>query len=202
MIKSLVMITTALVLSGCVASVWQTDYKDIVTPQQSLSWRISEIDVQVPETLVVSEANSYGPDADIVWREEPLGDRYEQVDRIITEAAQRGSMGLKGRIPVKLNIVVYEFHALTERARQRLTVSGVHNIQFTIQVVDPKTGNALTELDIVQADLEAFVGEEAILAEQDGLTQRVRIVDHVSKVIAGWLGVGPDVRHSFKRIGR
>ncbi|GGE41581.1 DUF6778 family protein [Actibacterium pelagium] len=195
-------ITSMAMLAGCTTGQWQTSYNDVVSSSDSRNWRVTEIDVRVPETLTVSEENSFAPDADIVWREEPRGDRYAQVDRIITEAAQRGSSGLRGNKPVKLVLVVDTFHALSEKARTRLSRSGVHNIGFTAQVFDARTGQALTPADQVQADLVAYVGEQANAAVAQGQTQRVRIVRHVANTIAGWLAAGPDPRGVFSRRGR
>lgn len=192
----------ALLLAGCSSGSFTTSYEDVNDPSVARTWRVTEIDVQVPRTLTVSEANSYAPDADIVWRGELPGNRYEQVDKIITEAAETGAKGLRGRTPVKLVIVMSTFHALTEKTRYTLENAGVHNIQFTAQVVDARTGAELSPPDLINADLIGFTGKEALAAEARGETQRVRIVDHVSKVIAGWLGTGEDVRGAFTRSGR
>ncbi len=196
------LVVGATLVAGCTAQEWTTSYNDVVKAETSRGWRVTEIDVQVPTTLTVSEENSYAPDADIVWREERKGDRYAQVDRIITEAARRGSSGLRGGKPVKLVLVVDTFHALSEKARTKLSSSGVHNIGFTAQVFDARSGQALTPIDHVQADLIAYVGDEAKSYVARGETQRVRIVRHVSKVIAGWLANGPDPRGTFDRRGR
>ncbi len=195
-------IAGCLVLAGCGSGKFQTTYQDVVDPAVSKGWRVSQIDVQVPEFLSVSEANSYAPEADIVWRGEPFGNRYEQVDAIMTEAVTEGASVLTGSRAVKLVIVMDTFHALTERTRYNLQGAGVHNIGFTAQVFDARTGEALTAPDAIDADLVGFTGNEAILAESRGETQRVRIVAHVSRVISGWLGNGPDVRGVFSRRGR
>lgn len=192
----------SLLLAACGGGQWATDYADVISPAASKGWRVVAVDVTVPETLTVSEQNLYAPNADIVWREDKFGNRHNQVDAIITNAAKRGAAGLRGNRPVKLLITVREFHALTEKARSTLQISGVHNITFSAQVVDARTGAALSPVDLIRADLVGFVGREAAAAERKGLTQKVRITSHVSKVIAGWLGHGKDVRGTFKRNGR
>jgi len=190
-------------LAGCSGGdQWATEYADLIDPNVSKNWRIANIDVRVPESLSVSEANSFAPDADIVWREEPLANRHQQVDRIITRAAQIGSGQLTGARAVNLVVQVSEFHALTQKARTTLQNSGVHNITFTAQVLDAKTGVELTPVDTIRADLVGFSGAQAVEAVKQGQTQRVRIIAHVSQVIAGWLGHGPDVRSTFSRNGR
>lgn len=204
-LKSLGMaVAGALALAGCdrVGGGWQTNYGDVVDTQAARGWNVVEVDVTVPRSLSVSEANTYAPNADIVWRGDPKGDRYAQIDRLITQAAQQGVSGLRGARPVRLDITLATFHALTEKARYGLNNSGVHNISFTAQVLDARTDEPLTVVDTINADLIAYVGDQALEAEARGETQRVRISRHVSKVIAGWLGTGPDVRGQFTRNGR
>lgn len=198
-----ILLAGALLLSACGAK-WETTYPDDINPAVSKGWRVVAVDVRVPTSLSVSEANTYAPDADIVWREDPYGkgSRYQQVDAIITEAAKRGAKVLRGSKPVKLVIVMQQFHALSEKARYGLNNAGVHNIIFTAQVFDARTGKPLTNPDLIKADLVAYVGEQAIEAERKGLTQKVRIIDHVSKVIKGWLSHTVDVRGKFSRSGR
>lgn len=193
-----------LILAGCGGrgGDWRTIYGDVIDPAVAQGWRITAVEVLVPTTLTVSEENRYAPQVDIVWRGEPFGDRYQQVDRIITEAASAGAAGLTGGRAARLTIVMSSFHALTERTRYTLEDTGVHNIAFTAQVVDAATGEALSPVDTIRADLIAYSGREAAFAEARGETQRARIVAHVTKVIAGWLGTGEDVRGAFKRRGR
>lgn len=191
------------VLGGCtqLGATWTTNYSDAIDPATARGWRVVDVDVQVPRSLTVSEANTYAPEADIVWRGEPRGDRYAQVDRIITEAATAGVADLRGPRPVRLVVVLDTFHALTERARYGLGHSGVHNIRFGAKIVDARTGADLVPFEPIDADLLAYVGDQAIEAEARGETQRVRIVKHVKGTIAGWVGTGPDVRGSFERAG-
>ena len=191
-----------LALAGCGSSEWSTNYSDMISPAVSQGWQVVSVDVTVPRTLSVSEANSYAPNADIVWREFPYGNRYDQIDAIITTAATRGSASLQGPRKVKLLITMQQFHALSEKARAVLQSSGVHDITFTAQIIDIKTNTPLTAPDIIKADLVAFVGDQAVAAEKQGLSQKVRITSHVAAVIAGWLGTGKDVRGSFSRRGR
>ena len=196
--------SAAAVLAGCeIAGDWRTDYRDLIAPEEARKWHVRKVDVIVPRSLTVSEANTFAPDADIVWRGDPPGDRYEQVDAIITEAARRGVHTLHGPKPVALRIWVKQFHALTERTRYNLENAGVHNITFIAQIFDARSGKPLTEPDLIRADLIAYTGTQAIAAEARGETQKKRITDHVAKVIAGWIGAGPDdVRGSFTRAGR
>lgn len=196
------MLVASLGFAACSKTGWVTNYADVIDPATAQSWRVVDVDVSVPRTLTVSEANTFAPNADIVWREFPYGDRYDQVDAIITAAAKRGVSGLKGTRDVKLMITMMQFHALSEKTRAVLQNSGVHDITFTAQIFDITTNTPLSPPDLIKADLIAFVGDQAVAAEKQGQTQKVRITNHVAAVIAGWLGTGPDVRGGFKRNGR
>lgn len=143
--------------------------------------RVENIVVRVPRSLSVSEANRYLPSSDIVWREDPIGDRHAQVATIFYDAMQRGTATLDGATPVLLDIEVGRFHALTEKARY--TVGGVHNINFTLTLRHADTGALLAEPRRVRADLDAFGGAQALAAEARGQTQKVRISDHLAEVI-------------------
>lgn len=201
--KILLIVAAALTLASCGQS-WKTDYADVIDPAVSRGWRVTAVNVTVPRTLTVSEEESYTPDADIVWREDELGptDRYQQVDAIMTNAIKRGASGLRGSRPVHLNATVAQFHALSNKTRQRLENSGIHNIVFDAQVVDARTGAPLSPVDRVYAEFPALAGSEARAAMAQGQTQKVRITNHVAAVTAGWLGSGPDVRQTFSRLGR
>lgn len=143
--------------------------------------RVTSVLVRVPRDLQVSEANRYLPRGDIVWREDPLGDRYVQVQTIVQAAMERGVAGLNGPVPVVLDIKITRFHALTEKARY--TTGGVHAISFEMAVKHPKTGSLLMPVRKVRADFKAFGGQQALEAMARGQTQKVRITDHLAAVI-------------------
>ena len=145
------------------------------------SLNVKKVNVTVPETLKVSEANRYYPSGDIVWREDPIGNRHSQVRMIVETAMNKGVQEFSGDIPVVLDIEVLRFHALTEKAR--FAVGGVHSLKFKLVIRDAKTGQNITQPRIVQADLDAFGGEQALAAEARGQTQKVRITDHLAEVI-------------------
>lgn len=145
------------------------------------SFRVEEINVVVPDALIVSEENVYYPRGDIVWRGDPFGDRHAQVKAIFDDAMTRGTSELQGEVPVILDITVQRFHGLTEKTRY--TVGGIHSIRFELAVRDAETGLLLEEPRNVEADLKGFGGQRAVNAEQQGQTQKVRITDHLSQVI-------------------
>ncbi len=142
---------------------------------------VDAVRVRVPRSLEVSERNSYLPFGDIVWREDPIGDRHAQVATIVQDALTKGVAPLNGPVHVNLEVQVNRFHALTEKARY--TTGGVHSISFDMMLTDPKTGQVLVPRRTVNADLQAFGGRNALEAEARGLTQKVRISDYLAEVI-------------------
>ena len=68
------------------------------------SYDVRTVNIDVPRTLVVSEANSYFPRGDIVWRGDPPGDRYEQIASIFEEGFARGTADVKGEVPVVVDV--------------------------------------------------------------------------------------------------
>ena len=143
--------------------------------------RVTSVLVRVPRELEVSEANRYLPRGDIVWREDPAGDRHGQVQTIVQAAMERGVAGLDGAVPVALDVQVTRFHALTEKARY--SVGGVHAITFEMAVKNPETGDLLMPIRTVRADLKAYGGQQALDAMARGETQKVRITEHLAGVI-------------------
>lgn len=145
------------------------------------AYRVDEINVVVPQELIVSEANVYYPNGDIVWHGDPAGDRHEQVKAVLDTAFARGTDAMQGNVPVRVDVTLERFHALTPRTRY--TVGGVHSIRFKLEVRDAESGLLLEEPRSVKANLKAFGGQRAIDAERQGQTQKVRIIDHLSSVI-------------------
>ncbi|MDJ0631188.1 MAG: hypothetical protein QNJ44_23230 [Rhodobacter sp.] len=154
----------------------------VEAPAQSVaSYKVVGVTVNVPETLRVNEANRYYPGGDIVWREDPIGNRHEQVRVIIQTALEKGAARVDGDQDVIAEVSVSRFHALTEKARY--TVGGVHAIQFSLRLVDAETGAVVRGPKFIKADFEALGGQAAVRAEARGVTQKVRITDHLAYVI-------------------
>lgn len=142
---------------------------------------VEAIRVTVPRSLKVSEANTFKPRADIVWRGEARGDRHAQVAAIFQEAMTTGTaMMQKGR-KVDVEVEVIRFHALTEKTRY--TIGGVHEMTFRLSVRDAATGEILDGPREVVADVKASGGSAAIAEDQAGRTQRVVIVERLAEVI-------------------
>lgn len=157
-----------------------------VEPPAERSYSVVELDVEVPDSLTVSERNLYYPGSDIVWRGEPPGDRHEQVRRVFEDGMMPGVQALDGMRDVAVDVEVARFHSLTERARY--SIGGVHSIRYILTVRDAATGEVIEGPRWVAADLDAFGGQDAIDAELAGQTQRVRIVDHLRQDIQLQLG--------------
>lgn len=192
---------SAALLTACVGgSSFKTEYTP-VPAEVAKSWRLAEVRVSVPKSLAVSEAKTLLPSADIVWREDPLGDRHAQVGKIIQTAVLRGAQGLRGSRPVIIDITVTRFHALTFEAELSNSDWGVHNIDFIAQVVDARTGEVLLPATKIRAETPAWSGEKMKALRARGQTQKSIITNHVAATVAGWLGLGPDNRGTFSRQG-
>ncbi len=190
----------ALLVAGCSGS-WEVNYDQGIDPEVSRGWRVVDVVAVVPEQLRVSNANTFAPSADIVWHGEPFGDRKAQVAAVIDEGITAGTAGMEGLRPVTITAVVKRFHAVTPAAVARAPAA-VHNIQYVVRAFDASSGAPLTEEQVINADLEAYVGSAAIAAAINGETQRNRIVAHLAAVTRGWLGFGPDQRRTFSGLGR
>ncbi len=142
---------------------------------------VEDITVIVPRDLVVSEANSYRPKADIVWRGEPLGDRYVQVEAILTEAMAAGTAMMTTGPKVDVEITLARFHCVTERTRY--SIGGMHAMQFDLTVTDAETGVVLDGPRRVVADVKASGGAKAIAEDAAGLTQRVVVANRLAEAI-------------------
>jgi hypothetical protein len=148
-------------------------------PRQN--WDFAELVVNVPRTLSVSEAHGIKPRADIVWREDAPGDRYVQVEGIMRDALAPALRSMQGDVPVQVVVELTRFHALTERSRY--TIGGQHEIEFVYLVRHAETGALLAGPEAVDLTFRAYGGQRAVEAEQQGITQRVRITER----LVGWV---------------
>ncbi len=143
-------------------------------------WNVQEIDIRVPVELEVSEANTLKPGADIVWREDPIGNRHEQVQAIMFEAMEFALRPLDGTTPVIVEIEMTRFHALSERARY--TIGGEHEVEFLFTVRHAETGQPLTGPRPIDLTFRALGGSRAIASERQGIFQR----DRIQSQVIGW----------------
>ncbi len=180
---------------------WSTRF-DRIPQEVSQKWRCGRIFIDVPRSLTVSEEETWAPEADIVWRGDPPGDRYVQVHDILETAFEGGVGHLKGPRRVDFYVTAREFHSLTDKARYQLTRSGVHNIEFDVVVRDRRSGEQIGPKYTINADLPALNGKQARQADAEGHTQKVRVTNYLTNVVYSWLGYGVDQRRSFNRAGR
>jgi len=189
-----------MLLAGCAGS-WEVAYDDPPSPDETREWRVVDVVTVVPDSLSVSNDNTYAPMADIVWHGEPFGDRRAQVAAILDEGLTVGTRDLRGARPVTMTARVLTFHGVTPSAVARAPAA-VHNIRYVLRVFDAQTGEPLIENQTISADLEANVGTAAIAAAINRESQRQRVVAHIAAVTRGWLGIGPDQRREFYSVGR
>ncbi|WP_284163316.1 DUF6778 family protein [Frigidibacter sp. SD6-1] len=193
------------VTAGCVGGggeAFRTYYDQPVPADVARSWRLANVVVTAPRSLSVSEQRSYEPKADIVWREDPEGDRHAQVEKLMRDAIARGASGLRGSTPVRFEVTMTRFHALTFEAEALPYKNiGVHNVNFIMKVVNARTGEVLVGPSEMEASLPALTGREMIEARVRGETQKSQIQAHVARTIQAWLSLAPDNRGSFSRAG-
>lgn len=138
------------------------------------------VNVVVPTSLRVSEANSLLPNADIVWRGDPPGDRYAQIKSIFETAFARGTSMMRKGPQVVVDIEVTSFHAVTEKAR--FTVGGIHNMHFLMSLRDAQTGALLQPPRLIVADTHAAGGAKALAEDAAGRTQKVVVTERLAEV--------------------
>ena len=193
MIKTLLAIAVAAGLSACAKPETVSRAAPatglIAAPfaeQAGRDYTVTDVQVNVSRDLRVSEANVFFPIADIVWRDDPLGDRHMQVARMLKTGMSTGAISIVGNRDVIAKVDVVRFHSVTEKARY--TVGGVHSIKFKLSVIDAHTGAVIEEPRLVTADFEALGGAAAIKAEREGFGQKQRITAHMAGVIQRELG--------------
>ncbi|MEL6959493.1 MAG: DUF6778 family protein [Pseudomonadota bacterium] len=174
------------------------------TEQQVMrDYQLHSIRFAVPSDLTVSEANSYYPIADIVWRGDPLGNRAEQISDIFQTSIRSAAEGLTGQRPVTVDVSLVRFHSLTERTRY--SVGGVHSIKFDLTIRDAVTGEVIEPMRRINGDLAALGGYAALAADNEGQTQKVRITAHLTNLffhnLTGLTGQG-EPQDGFEVVAR
>lgn len=147
---------------------------------------VSEINVDVPYSLKVSEGNGYYPFTDIVWRGDPIGDRRAQIREIFKTALTLGTRSMQGETPLILDVELKRFHSITDRTR--LSVGGVHHMVFEMTVRDARTGATILPAREIDTSLKAYGGIRAVKADQRGQTQKVRVTGYLARLIQQELG--------------
>jgi len=144
------------------------------------SYNVVGVNVEVPESLTSSEENGYKPRVDILWQEDPAGDRHSQVDKLMTAALDEGVAGLTGERDVVLDVVMTRFHALTKRTRY--SIGGEHEVWMYLTVRDAETGAVVEPARLIGFD-ERISPEQAMANEAKGMNQRIEINELVKAMI-------------------
>ncbi len=185
-VKYIAGLALALSVTAC-ASTQNASRNDLIqTSPQSIeltapAYQVQQLSVTIPDELTVSEANMFLPIADIVWREDPMGNRKEQVQSILVNAIASGVSKVKNGRPVTMEVRLNKFHSLSEKARY--TVGGRHNINFDYLLRDAETGIPVADVQNVNTVFKAYGGSKAFAAMARGETQKVRITQHIQNMM-------------------
>lgn len=187
-LKTLAFGVLALALSACSSTEVVSRNATLQPPELTVQakqpilrdYNIHSIRFAVPADLKVSEANTYYPIADIVWRGDPLGNRPEQITQIFETAILDAGTQLDGARDITVDVQLARFHSLTERTRY--SVGGVHSIKFDLTVRDAHTGEILEPSRRINADLPGLGGTAAVAAEFQGQGQKERITNHLTRL--------------------
>jgi len=144
-------------------------------------YTVTDVQVTVPQSLRVSEANVFYPMADIVWRGDPMGNRYAQVGAILRDAAAQATASMQGPRAAVVRMELVRFHGVTEKTRY--TVGGTHNVDFMLTVLDAATGAPIDGPRLVKAEAKAAGGQAAIAEEQAGRTQKVVVTEKLVQTL-------------------
>jgi hypothetical protein len=192
------------VLAGCAGNFFVA--YDPVPADQAQSWRVKTVRVVAPDSLVVSEADEMIPQADVVWHADPAGDRLSQVAAVVKTGVEQGVNKLRGNTAVQFDVQITRFYAVTHCAYLRApSGTGVNSVGFLLTVRDTQTNEVLLPKQLVEADIPATVAADDAsglsFADVDART-KAQIIGQIAATMRGMLGLGPDVRTDFMRMGR
>ncbi|QPM89433.1 DUF6778 family protein [Pseudooceanicola algae] len=151
---------------------------------------VTKFAVRVPRSLSVSESDTYHPSTDILWEEDPLGDRHAQVQTIVADAATSAFKVSEGGRPAHVGMEVRYFHALTDRTQA--TTGGWLTVTLDMTISDPYTSELLEPVYQLKTQIPGYGGQEAIDAIHRGETQKYRISRHLTQALqVDVLGICP-----------
>ena len=131
--------------------------------------------------IIISEEDSFYPNAELVWRGDPRGPRVPQIGAMFQDAVTRKQNVLNGTTPVDIVITLRRFHGVTERTRR--TVGGVYNITFDMTVVDAQSGEVIEPARRIVGNLDAPGGRRAHALADNGQTEKVRVTDFLTGLL-------------------
>jgi hypothetical protein len=146
--------------------------------------------VEVPDSLVVSvNPNEQFPRTDIVWYEDPAGDRRAQVKAIVEKGVTQGVAGLQGPGQVDVDVVVRRFHAVTPKALNN-SLPAWHDVTLDISLRDSETGAVVVQISGLKADSTALTQDKSRAALAKGQTQKSQNVARIAQAVRQWLESG------------
>lgn len=149
------------------------------------AWNLTDTSVRFgPEISRTASGEEYG--SNFVWNGYSGGNRKKQVIGMFRSAIDEvASEAMTGAQPVKVNVQVNYFHALTDGSR--VWCCGSHRIFADLSVVDANSGAVLAEGKNVALGRVALGGIPGLVAVAAGRDQAVRIREGIAKGIRRWL---------------
>ena len=149
------------------------------------AWKIADSQIRFgPDISPTATGTDYN--SNFVWDGYSGGNRKRQVVGLFRTAIADVAGAQSGSQPVKLNVVVTKFHAITGPAQT--WCCGKHNIVADLEVVDPESGTVLAAQPGVYLGTVALGGIPGIIANAAGNDQITRVRKAIAKGIAGWMG--------------
>jgi len=153
---------------------------DAGRPIMTRSYAFTELRFAAPADINISESDEFYPNADVVWRGDPPGDRIAQIGAMFQTAFDRNKPIFTGDQPIVVDIMLIRFHGVTDRTRA--TIGGVHNIVFMMTVRDARTGDVIEPARRIEVNLNAPGGRQARRMDAAGETQRFRVTEFLTSV--------------------
>ena len=160
-----------------------------LTAESLARLNVRSVSVSVPTSLIVStNPNEQFPQTDIVWYEDPVGDRRVQVQTIVETGMKQAVAGLRGSAQVDVLVTVRKFHAVTPKALAS-SLPAWHDIKLDIQIRSADSTAVAASVGL-NADSIALTQGTARAALAAGETQKSRIIARISQAVRLWLQSG------------
>ena len=169
-------------LMGCSAALGM---KSGARPEMDRSYDLRRFNFVAQSGLKVSESETYYPQADIVWRGDPIGPRIPQIATMFNEAAARNQGVVDGAVPVDVDVTLVRFHGVTNKTRY--TVGGVYNVIFDLTIRSAATDDVIEPTRRIVGNLKAPGGDRAARQDAAGQTQKVRVTDYLTSLLRAQL---------------
>ena len=154
-------------------------------PQVERSYSLRGLNFDAQPGLRVSESEGYYPNAEVVWRGDPIGERIPQIEAMFQDAAARNRDIVDGTLPIAVDVTLVRFHGVTNRTRY--TIGGVYNVVFDMTIRNVETGDVIEPARRVVGNLDAPGGERAVRLEDAGQTEKVRVTDFLTSLLRAQL---------------